>query len=218
MFIYQNSLLHVVAHMKKKLVFAVLALSVVIIAAIWFYNQQNAVNRQAVFKTNQILTAQIDSLNRFNQQKADSLKRFNPDPLLTIYEGLQRADELTGYIEYTKKVIAEKSHHDLLQSADSLLFSEPVSKNVSAVFHGSDRKDYNAEGLKKQVNRFRIFSEMYTGVSTEELTRLTNEVIAEDFCTNEGYACYSKVIVSLNRLILAVEKHKTRLLTDELDE
>ncbi len=204
--------------MKRKIVIAVLGLSAAVVAAIWFYNQFDAMNRRAVFKANEKITAQIDSLNRYNQQKADSLKRFNPDPLLTIFEGLQRADELTGYIEYTKKVIAEKSHHDLLQSADSLLLSEPLSKKVSDVFQGSDRKDYNAEGLKKQVNRFRIFSEMYTGVSIEELNRLTNEAIAEDFCTNEGYACYSKIIVSLNRIILALEKHKTRLLTDKFDE
>lgn len=204
--------------MKKKLAIITIALSVAVIAGIWFYNQIDAVERRAVFKENQKVVVQIDSLNRYNQQKADSLKRFNPDPLLTLFEGLQRADELISYMEYTKKIIAEKSHQEFLQSADSLLLSEPVSKNVSAVFHGSDRKDYNAEGLKKQVNRFRIFSELYTGISTRELTELTEEIIEDDFCPVKGYDCYAKMIISLNKLIFAAEKHKTRLLNDEFEE
>lgn len=204
--------------MKKKIVIIVVVLSVAVIAAIWFYNQIDAVERRSVFKENQKILVQIDSLNRYNQQKADSLKRFNPDPLLTLFEGLQRADELISYMEYTKKIIAEKSHRELLQSADSLLLSEPVSKNVSAVFHGSDRKDYNAEGLKKQVNRFRIFSELYTGISTRELTELTEKIIEDDFCSSKKCDCYAKTIISLNKLIYAAEKHKSRLLNDEFEE
>lgn len=204
--------------MKKKIVIIVVVLSVAVIAAIWFYNQIDAVERRSVFKENQKILVQIDSLNRYNQQKADSLKRFNPDPLLTLFEGLQRADELISYMEYTKKIIAEKSHRELLQSADSLLLSEPVSKNVSAVFHGSDRKDYNAEGLKKQVNRFRIFCELYTGISTRELTELTEKIMEDDFCSSKECDCYAKTIISLNKLIFAAEKHKLRLLNDEFEE
>lgn len=201
--------------MKKKLTIAALGLSVVIIAGIWFYNQTDAVKRQYEFKQNQRLLAQIDSLNKVNQRQADSLKRFNPDPLLTLFEALDRADELTSFVEYTKKVTAEQAHRDLLQSADSLLLSEPVSDDVHGAFVGSDREQYNAKHLKKQVNRFRIFNEMYTGVTIRELTTITETLANESFCETQGYPCYVAVITSLNELILAIEKYKSKLLNDE---
>lgn len=201
--------------MKKKVLFIIVGLCVLAVALIWGLNQYQAVKRVHAYNQNMKLLEQIDSLNQRSSAIFDSLKRFNPDPLLSVYENIQRSDELISHISYTKKMLSEYTYRELIENPEVLLKSDPESQNPGEYFAGSDREDnYTMADLKERVDRYIWFQNRYGGGDTTEIEAIMERLDELEDC-GEGvdeHRCYASIITDLNRLILAVEELKIEVL------
>ncbi|KAB1063222.1 hypothetical protein [Salibacter halophilus] len=179
----------------------------------WYYVEKQ--DREQQFQENELLRSELSKLHDKAQRVEDSLRDNNPDPALTKFSIADKADKLTSHVQYTKKMLAERAHIDLVHSPDSLLLEEPENEDVEAIFFNENDRfsDYHREELIERLSKFIRYAEEYSNRDVAGLIQSREILSANHVCGEmQGSDCYAHLVKSLNRLSIELEKFKLDLL------